>query len=154
MSQSSQISAKRGNHLRGEQLQMRLRPRGGSPGGSVLDRCGIGADRGDRLIQLGLAATGNKYARAFVRETLRDAEADPGAAAGHDSDFACELAGHGDLFPGAAVPVFQWRWFSSRIVQLMSMAVGVSVVGWPVHHAQHRQAPGLEETPDEKLGQN
>ena len=26
MSQSSQISAKRGNHLRGEQLQMRLRP--------------------------------------------------------------------------------------------------------------------------------
>ena len=36
----------------------------------------------------------------------------------------------------------------------MSMMVGVFVVGWSVHHAQHRQAPGLEETPDEKPGEH
>ena len=37
---------------------------------------------------------------------------------------------------------------------LMSMMVDVSVVGWPVHHAQHRYAAGVEETPDEKPGQS
>jgi hypothetical protein len=46
---------------------------------------------------LGLTATNDKYARAFLRETLGDAEADPGAAAGDDSDFACELACHHEL---------------------------------------------------------
>jgi hypothetical protein len=35
----------------------------------------------------------------------------------------------------------------------MSMLVGVSVVGWSVHYAQHRWAAGLEETPDEKPGE-
>jgi hypothetical protein len=29
------------------------------------------------------------------------------------------------------------------IVQLMNMVIGVSVVGWSVHHPQHRQASGL-----------
>jgi hypothetical protein len=41
-----------------------------------LDRRGIAADRGDSLIQLGLMAAGNKYPRAFMGETLRNAEAD------------------------------------------------------------------------------
>jgi hypothetical protein len=59
-----------------------------------LDRRGITADRGDRLIQLGLTAAGNKYARAFLRETLGDAEADSGTAAGDKSDFVSELARH------------------------------------------------------------
>ena len=36
----------------------------------------------------------------------------------------------------------------------MSMMGGVSVVGWPVHHAQHRGAAGFEEAPDEKPGEN
>ena len=36
----------------------------------------------------------------------------------------------------------------------MSMLVGVSVAGWPVHHAQHRWAARLEEPPDEKPGEN
>ena len=54
----------------------------------------------------------------------------------------------------AEVEVFQCRCLSSPIVHLMSMMVGVSVVGWPVQHAQHRWAAGLEETPDEKPGEN
>jgi len=35
--------------------------------------------------------------RAFMRETLRNAEADTGAAAGHERYFACELIGHREL---------------------------------------------------------
>ena len=35
---------------------------------------------------------------------------------------------------------------------LMSRMVSVSVVGWPVHHAQHRRATGFEEAPNEKRG--
>ena len=59
-----------------------------------LDRRGIAADRGDSLIQLGLMAAGNKYPRAFMSETLRNAEADAGAPAGNESDFTCKLVGH------------------------------------------------------------
>jgi hypothetical protein len=62
-----------------------------------LDRRGTVADRGDSLIQLGLMAAGNKYPRAFMRETLRNPEADTGAAAGHERYFACELIGHREL---------------------------------------------------------
>jgi hypothetical protein len=36
----------------------------------------------------------------------------------------------------------------------MSMIVSQSVIGWPVHHAQHRRAAGLEEAPDEEPGEN
>ena len=54
----------------------------------------------------------------------------------------------------AEAEVFQCQCFSSPIVHLMSMMLGVSVVGSPVHHAQHRWAAGLEETPDEKPGEN
>jgi len=32
--------------------------------------------------------------------------------------------------------------------------MGVGVVGWPVHHAQHCRAAGLEETQDEKPCEN
>src|SRR5207237_9881538 len=48
---------------------------------------GAAADRGNRLVQLGLTTPGDKHARAFLGETLGDAESDPGAAAGHQSDF-------------------------------------------------------------------
>lgn len=34
------------------------------------------------------------------------------------------------------------------------MIVSQSVIGRPVHHAQHRRAAGLEETPDQKPGEN
>ena len=63
----------------------------GKVGHIALDRCGIAADRGDCLIQLGLTAAGNKYSSAFFCEVLGDAEADAGAAAGHERDFASEL---------------------------------------------------------------
>ncbi len=62
----------------------------------ALEPRGVAANRGDCLIQLDLAATGNKDVRAFLRETLRNAKANAGAAAGDDSDFVCELAGHDD----------------------------------------------------------
>ena len=39
-------------------------------------------------------AAGDEYPRAFLGKMLGDAETDAGAAAGNDSDFACELAGH------------------------------------------------------------
>jgi hypothetical protein len=42
-------------------------------------------------------AAGNKYPRAFMGETLRNAEADAGAPAGHKSDFTCELIDHREL---------------------------------------------------------
>jgi hypothetical protein len=69
----------------------------GEVGGIAPDRCGIAADRGGCLIQLGLTAAGYKYPRAFFSETLGNAEADPGAAAGDESDFTCKLAGHHDF---------------------------------------------------------
>jgi len=49
---------------------------------------GAAADRGNGLVQLGLATPGDKHARAYLGETLGDAEADAGTAAGHQSDFA------------------------------------------------------------------
>src|ERR1700738_1441789 len=69
----------------------------GEASGIALDRRGIAADHGDCLIQLGLAGTGNKTVRAFLRKTLRIAMANAGAAADDDGDFVCELAGHRDF---------------------------------------------------------
>ncbi len=40
-------------------------------------------------------ASGDEHPRAFLGKILGDAETDAGAAAGNDSDFARELAGHG-----------------------------------------------------------
>ena len=57
-------------------------------GGVALNRGGVAADRGDGLVQLGLAPAGNKNACAFLGETFGDPETDPGAAAGHERDFA------------------------------------------------------------------
>src|ERR1700682_2227612 len=51
--------------------------------------------------------------------------------------------------PSALVPMLQQ---SDR--PLMSMMVGVSGAGRPVHHAQHRKAAGLEEAPDDTHGEN
>ena len=56
----------------------------GEVSGIALDPRGVAADRGDCLVQLGLAAAGNKYVRAFLRETLRNAKANAGAAAGDE----------------------------------------------------------------------
>src|SRR5215469_2209920 len=72
----------------------------GEVGGIAPDRRCIAADLGDCFIQLRLATAGNKHPRAFLRETLGDAEADPGAAAGNERDFACKLAGHRELLIG------------------------------------------------------
>src|SRR4029077_12778044 len=69
----------------------------GEASGIALEPRGIAADRGDCLIELGLAATGNKHVRAFWRETLGNAKANAGAAADDDGDFVCELAGHRDF---------------------------------------------------------
>jgi hypothetical protein len=66
----------------------------------VLDRCGVAADRSDRLIELGLAAAGNKYACPLFSEMFGDAENDTGAALGHQRYFACELAGRPGLLAG------------------------------------------------------
>ena len=43
-------------------------------------------------------AAGDEHPRAFLGKMPGDAEADAGAAAGDDSDFARELAGHGCAF--------------------------------------------------------
>src|SRR5204862_5565118 len=66
-------------------------------GAIALNRCGIAADRGDCLIQLELTSASNKYARVFSSKAFGNAKADAGAAARHERDFACELAGHRDL---------------------------------------------------------
>jgi hypothetical protein len=60
----------------------------GKVGGVALNRGGFAADRGDGLFQFGLAASGDKHTRALFGEALGDTEADPGAAAGHERDFA------------------------------------------------------------------
>jgi hypothetical protein len=57
---------------------------------------GIAADRSDCLVEFGLMASGDKHACAFRGKMLGYAEANAGAAARDDSDFACELPGHGD----------------------------------------------------------
>ena len=62
-----------------------------------LNSCGIAADRGDCLVELGLAPTYNKYAGAFLRKAFGNAEANAGAAAGDNSDFVWKLAGHADF---------------------------------------------------------
>src|SRR5258708_15023282 len=67
----------------------------GENGGVALDRRGVVADRSDCLIQFGLTAARDEHPRAFLGKPLGNAEADTGAAAGDESDFACELAGHG-----------------------------------------------------------
>ncbi len=54
----------------------------------ALNGGGAAADRGNGLVQLGLATPGDKHARAFLGKTFGDAEADAGTAAGHQSDFA------------------------------------------------------------------
>src|SRR5271169_648085 len=70
----------------------------------ALDRCGIAADRGDCLIQFGLMAAGDEHPRAFLGKMLGDAKTDAGAAAGDDSDFAGELAGHREFLSHWAAP--------------------------------------------------
>ena len=40
-------------------------------------------------------AAGDEHRRAFLGKMLGDAENDARAAAGNDSDFACQLASHG-----------------------------------------------------------
>src|SRR5262249_34565798 len=45
----------------------------GEAGDIALDRCGIAADFGKGLIQLGLTAANNKYARAFLSKTFGNA---------------------------------------------------------------------------------
>ena len=61
----------------------------GEIGGVAPHGRGTAADCGNCLIELGLAAAGDKHPRAFLGEMLGDAEADAGAAAGHERDFAC-----------------------------------------------------------------
>ncbi len=60
----------------------------GEVGGIALDRRRIAVDRGDRPIQLGLMAAGDKHPRALLGETLGDADTDTGAAAGHQQRFS------------------------------------------------------------------
>jgi len=55
---------------------------------------GVAADRGDGLVELRLAAAGDEDPRAFLGEALGGAEADAGAAARDDGDFAFELLTH------------------------------------------------------------
>src|SRR4029077_9498761 len=57
-------------------------------GDIALNGSGPAADRGNGLLELGLATPGDKYARAFLGKTFGDAEADASTAAGHQSDFA------------------------------------------------------------------
>ena len=49
-------------------------------------------------------AAGDKHAGAFRGKMLSDAEANAGAAARDDSDFACKLPGHGDFLSGWVAP--------------------------------------------------
>src|ERR1700751_2959309 len=73
--------------------------------GIALYRCGIASDRSDCLIQFGLMAAGDKHACAFRGKMLGDAEADAGAAARDDSDFARKLPGHAAFLSDWAAPV-------------------------------------------------
>jgi len=66
-------------------------------GAIALDRRGIAADRGDSLIQLELTSASYEDSRAFLSKAFGDAEANAGAAARHQCDFACELACHREL---------------------------------------------------------
>jgi hypothetical protein len=77
----------------------------GEVGGIALDRRGIAADRGHCLIQFGLMAAGDKHSGAFLGKMLSDAEANAGAAARDDSDFACKLPGHGEVSCDCATPM-------------------------------------------------
>ena len=76
---------------------------GGEIGGIGLDRSSVTADRGDCLIELGLTAAGNKHPRAFLRETLGNAEANSGAAAGDERELARELVGHADSASASSI---------------------------------------------------
>src|SRR5271170_3075123 len=77
----------------------------GEVGGIALDRRGIAADRGDRLIQFGLMAAGDKHSGALLGKMLGDAESDSAAAAGHERDFARKLPGHGEVSCDCATPM-------------------------------------------------
>jgi len=64
----------------------------GEVGGIALDRRAIAPDRDDCLIQPGLTLAGNGHTRPFLRETLGNAKANAGAAAGKESDLPASLS--------------------------------------------------------------
>ncbi len=60
----------------------------------ALDRGGVAANRGDRLLKLGLPATGDEHLCALLGEALGDAKADARTAARYEGDLASKLPAH------------------------------------------------------------